>query len=330
MADYTSPFTITNTMLDCVASISEKIGKMSALKNLEAKPHLRKNNRIRSIYSSLRIEANSLSIGQVRDVISGQLVLGEQKEIQEVKNVYEAYAQISVINPYDIEELKRIHAIMTKYLVDESGCFRHGEEGVFNGEQCIFMAPPARLVPQLIDELFAWMNRVQGEVHPLILASVFHYEFVFIHPFSDGNGRMARLWHTCLLSKWKSVFQYIPIESQIEKFQDEYYNAIAKCHINGESNVFIEFMLKQIDKILEEILLRADEQDEHVTEYVKKLLNVMEYEVPYTSTALMEKLGLKSKETFRKNYMNPAMELQLVQMTIPKKPKSRNQRYIRR
>ena len=330
MADYTPPFTITNTMLDCVASISEKIGKMSALKNLEAKPHLRKNNRIRSIYSSLRIEANSLSIGQVRDVISGQLVLGEQKEIQEVKNAYEAYAQISVINPYDIEELKRIHAIMTKYLVDESGCFRHGEEGVFNGEQCIFMAPPARLVPQLIDELFAWMNRVQGEVHLLILASVFHYEFVFIHPFSDGNGRMARLWHTCLLSKWKSVFQYIPIESQIEKFQDEYYNAIAKCHINGDSNVFIEFMLKQIDKILEEILLRADEQDEHVTEYVKKLLNVMEYEVPYTSTVLMEKLGLKSKETFRKNYMNPAMELQLVQMTIPEKPKSRNQRYIRR
>ena len=330
MADYTPPFTITNTMLDCVASISEKIGNMSALKNLEAKPHLRKNNRIRSIYSSLRIEANSLSIGQVRDVISGQLVLGEQKEIQEVKNAYEAYAQISVINPYDIEELKRIHAIMTKYLVDESGCFRHGEEGVFNGEQCIFMALPARLVPQLIDELFAWMNRVQGEVHLLILASVFHYEFVFIHPFSDGNGRMARLWHTCLLSKWKSVFQYIPIESQIEKFQDEYYNAIAKCHINGDSNVFIEFMLKQIDKILEEILLRADEQDEHVTEYVKKLLNVMEYEVPYTSTVLMEKLGLKSKETFRKNYMNPAMQLQLVQMTIPEKPKSRNQRYIRR
>ena len=179
--------------------------------------------------------------------------MGEQKEIQEVKNAYGAYAQISVINPYDIEELKRIHAIMTKYLVDESGCFRHGEEGVFNGEQCIFMALPARLVPQLIDELFAWMNRVQGEVHLLILASVFHYEFVFIHPFSDGNGRMARLWHTCLLSKWKSVFQYIPIESQIEKFQDEYYNAIVKCHINGDSNVFIEFMLKQIDKILETI-----------------------------------------------------------------------------
>ena len=329
MADYTPPFTITNTMLDCVASISEKIGKMSVLKKLEAKPHLRKNNRIRSIYSSLRIEANSLSIGQVRDVISGQLVLGEQKEIQEVKNAYEAYAQISVINPYDIEELKRIHAIMTKYLVDESGCFRHGEEGVFNGEQCIFMAPPARLVPQLIDELFAWMNRVQGEVHPLILASVFHYEFVFIHPFSDGNGRMARLWHTAILSDWKPVFEYIPIESQIEKFQDEYYDAISRCHVAGESTIFIEFMLAQIDKILDDISVQISEKNEYLPEAVQKLLEAMEYDVPYTSKALMEKLGLSSKEGFRRNYLHPSLKMNLIQMTIPDKPNSRNQRYVK-
>ena len=329
MADYTPPFTITNTMLDCVASISEKIGKMSALKNLEAKPHLRKNNRIRSIYSSLRIEANSLSIGQVRDVISGQLVLGEQKEIQEVKNAYEAYAQISVINPYDIEELKRIHAIMTKYLVDESGCFRHGEEGVFNGEQCIFMAPPARLVPQLIDELFAWMNRVQGEVHPLILASVFHYEFVFIHPFSDGNGRMARLWHTAILSKWKPVFEYIPIESRIEKFQDEYYDAIARCHVSGESTIFIEFMLSQIDRILEDISLQMNEENEQFSETVRKMLEIMEYDTPYTRKTLMEKLGLKSRDGFRRNYLQPALEMNLIQMTLPDKPNSRNQRYMK-
>ena len=256
--------------------------------------------------------------------------MGEQKEIQEVKNAYDAYDNLNNINPYSVTELKKYHGIMTYALVNESGKFRNGEEGVFDGDKCIFMAPPAHFVPSLTDDLFKWMNSEKNNVHPLILSSVFHYEFVFIHPFSDGNGRMARLWHTCLLSKWKSVFQYIPIESQIEKFQDEYYNAIVKCHINGDSNVFIEFMLKQIDKILEEILLRADEQDEHVTEYVKKLLNVMEYEVPYTSTVLMEKLGLKSKETFRKNYMNPAMQLRLVQMTIPEKPKSRNQRYIRR
>ena len=183
MEKYTPPFKLTNTMLDLVASISEKIGRMKASGNLEIKPHLRKNNRIKSIYSSLRIEANSLTIGQVRDVISGKIVLGEQKEIQEVKNAYEAYEQISEINPYDIKELKRMHGIMTKYLLDESGCFRHGEEGVFNGDECIFMAPPARLVPHLMEELFDWMERSKNEVHPLILASVFHYEFMFIHPF---------------------------------------------------------------------------------------------------------------------------------------------------
>lgn len=254
MNTYAPPFKLTNTMLDLVASISEKVGRITTGKNLESKPHLRKNNRVKSIYSSLKIEANSLTIGQVRDVIDGKLVLGEQKEIQEVKNAYEAYEKINEIDPYDIEELKHIHGIMTKYLIDESGCFRHGEEGVFNGEECIFMAPPARFVPHLMEELFDWMEREKEEVHPLILSCVFHYEFVFIHPFTDGNGRMARLWHTAILAKWNPIFEYIPIESQIEKFQDDYYDAIAKCHVEGESTVFIEFMLTQIDNTLAELL----------------------------------------------------------------------------
>ena len=115
---------------------------------------------------------------------------------------------------------------MTKYLVEECGEFRHGEEGVFNGDECIFMAPPAQFVPQLMDELFEWMKKSRNSVHPLIMSSVFHYEFVFIHPFADGNGRMARLWHTAILAKWKPVFEFIPIESRIEKFQDEYFDAI--------------------------------------------------------------------------------------------------------
>ena len=187
MNTYAPPFKLTNTMLDLVASISEKVGRITTGKNLESKPHLRKNNRVKSIYSSLKIEANSLTIGQVRDVIDGKLVLGEQKEIQEVKNAYEAYEKINEIDPYDIEELKHIHGIMTKYLIDESGCFRHGEEGVFNGEECIFMAPPARFVPHLMEELFDWMEREKEEVHPFILSCVFHYEFVFIHPFADGK-----------------------------------------------------------------------------------------------------------------------------------------------
>ena len=203
MGEYKPPFTITNKMLSYVSSISEKIGQITAISNLEAKPHLRRNNRIKSIHSSLKIEANSLTLGQVRDVINGKAVLGEQKEIQEVKNAYDAYEHLSEIDPYDIQQLKQYHGIMTKYLVGESGDFRSGEEGVFNGDQCIFMAPPARMVSQLMEELFAWMKAEQDDVHPLILSSVFHYEFVFIHPFSDGNGRMARLWHTAILSKWR-------------------------------------------------------------------------------------------------------------------------------
>lgn len=329
MDNYKSPFTITNEILSYVSSISEKIGCITAINSLEAKPHLRKNNRIKSIHASLKIEANSLSLGQVRDVINGKNVLGEQKEIQEIKNAYIAYDKISEINPYSIKDLKKFHGIMTKYVVEESGKFRRGEEGVFSGDQCIFMAPPAQFVPELMEDLFRWMQESKYSVHPLILSSVFHYEFVFIHPFSDGNGRMARLWHTAILTKWKPIFEYIPIESQIEKFQEEYYDAIAKCHVNGESTIFIEFILSQIDKVLDDISKQVSEDNEQLSEHIKKMLDVMEYDIPYTSKSLMEKLELKSKEGFRRNYLRPAIEMNLIHMTIPDKPNSRNQRYVK-
>jgi len=187
MEEYKPPFTSTNEILSSVSSVSEKIGQITASGSLEAKPHLRKNNKIKSIHSSLKIEANSLSLGQVRDVINGKTVMGKQKEIQEVKNAYATYERISEIAPYDIDCLKQFHGIMTKYLVEESGEFRSGEEGVFNGEQRIFMEPPARFVPQLMENLFHWMKSVHEFIHPLVLSCIFHYEFVFIHPFSDGK-----------------------------------------------------------------------------------------------------------------------------------------------
>lgn len=330
MGEYKPPFTITNQILMYVSSISEKIGRITATSRLEARPHLRRNNRIKSIHSSLKIEANSLSLNQVRDVINGKMVLGEQKEIQEVKNAYDAYEHILEIDPYNISQLKKYHGIMTKYLAEESGEFRSGEEGVFQGEQCIFMAPPARFVAQLIDELFLWMKEEKDELHPLIMSCVFHYEFVFIHPFSDGNGRMARLWHTAMLSKWKPVFAYIPIESQIEKFQNGYYEAISRCHAAGESTIFIEFMLAQIDKVLDDIVTQISEENGYLPETVQKLIDVMDYGVPYTSNILMERLNLKSREGFRRNYLHPAIEMNLIQMTIPDKPRSRNQRYVRK
>ena len=329
MEKYKPPFIITDKILMYVSSISEKIGRITAVGNLDTRPYLRRNNRIKSIHSSLKIEANSLSLGQVRDVINGKTVLGEQKEIIEVKNAFTAYEYLSKINPYNIEDLKKIHGVMTNNILRESGEFRSGEEGVFNGDECIFMAPPAKFVPQLVSELFDWMKKNHNQVHPLIMSCIFHYEFVFIHPFSDGNGRMARLWQTDILSKWKTIFEYIPIESQIEKFQDEYYDVIAKCHINGESTIFIEFMLSQLDKILDDISIQFNEENEHISEAVKRLLDVMEYDIPYTSKTLMEKLGLKSREGFRKNYLNPAIEMCVIRMTNPDTPRSRNQRYIR-
>ena len=160
MSAYQPPFHITNQMLMYVSSVSEKIGEINVIRNMEAKPHLRKNNRIKSIHSSLKIEANSLSLDQVRDVINGHIVLGEQKEIQEVKNAYAAYEKLDEIDPYSLKDLKRFHGIMTKYTVEESGDFRKGEEGVFDGDKCIFMAPPARMVPELMSDLFGWFSSI--------------------------------------------------------------------------------------------------------------------------------------------------------------------------
>mgnify|MGYP005873488963 FL=1 len=329
MSSYVPPYTISNRMLELVSDISEKVGKISSHKELESKPHLRRNNRIKSIHSSLKIEANSLSLSEVRDVINGHLVLGDQKEIQEVKNAYEAYKKIPEINPTSISELKKIHGIMTYRTVNESGVFRQGEEGVFSGDKCIFIAPPPHMVSGLMNDLISWMKRSEGVVHTLILSAVFHYEFVFIHPFADGNGRMARLWHTVILYRWRNIFEYIPLESQIERFQTEYYDAIAQCHVNGNSDVFIEFMLDMIDQILDEVILQINKSNADTSEYVKRMLDVMEYDVPYTSNAIMEALGLKSKEALRKNYIKPAIELGLIRMTLPDKPNSKNQRYIK-
>lgn len=329
MDKYVPPFSISNKMLEYVSNIVEKITKLDNYKSLDRMPVLRRNNKIHSIHASLAIEANSLSFNQVKDVINGKLVLGPQKEIQEVKNAYNAYELIEQFNPYSQIDLKKAHGIMTYLTVDESGEYRKGPEGVFDGEVCIFVAPPPEMVYGLMNDLFNWMEENKKEVHPLILSSIFHYEFVFIHPFKDGNGRMARLWQNVLLSKWKSTFEYIPIESQIKKYQEDYYKAISACHINGNCNVFIEFMLKMIDEVLDELLESSANEVRHISDYVTKLLNVMEDGILMSANEIMEKLGIKSKETLRANYLNPAIENGLVKLAMPDKPTSKNQRYYK-
>lgn len=199
MGRYRPPFEINNNMLKLISDIMEKIGRLDSTLSLDKNPKLRKQNRIHSIHSSLAIENNQLSYDQVVDVIDQKLVIGPQKEIQEVKNAYNAYEMLTKMNPYSINDLKKVHGIMTFLTVKDSGEFRKGSEGVFDGDKCIFMCPPADRVNILMHDLFTWMIENKNDIHPLILSSIFHYEFVFIHPFSDGNGRIVRLWQNIIL-----------------------------------------------------------------------------------------------------------------------------------
>jgi len=325
---YKPPFTITNEMLLRSMSITEKLGRITSFQSLKRMPTLRKNNKIKSIHSSLVIEANSLSLDQVRDVIAGKIVIGPQKEIQEVKNAYKAYEMINEFDEYSEADLLKAHGILTYLTVDESGKYRNHGEGVFSGEQVIFVAPSQDLVPSLMNNLFNWLKN-DNETPMLLKSCLFHYEFVFIHPFSDGNGRTVRLWQSVLLTKWNPIFEYIPIETQIQKYQSEYYDKISECHKNGNSDRFVEFMLRLIDETLDEVIVNVSRETKNISDQVNRLLDVMEPDIPLSANEIMNRLGIKSKETLRARYLNPAIENGLIKMTLPDKPNSKNQRYVK-
>ena len=291
-------------------------------------PILRRNNRIRSIHSSLLIEANSLSLEQVKDVIKGKAVIGLQKDIQEVKNAYKAYEMIEEFDGYNEKDLLKAHGILTYLLDSESGKYRNHAEGVKDGENIIFIAPPEDLVPKLMNDLFKWLKE-DNETPILIKSCIFHYEFIFIHPFKDGNGRTARLWQNILLSKWNKIFEFLPIESQIKKYQEDYYKAISNSHVNGNSNAFIEFMLKMIDETLFETLESTKKETKNISEQVNKLLEIMDYDIPLSANEIMKRLNIKSKETLRNSYLNPAIKNGLIKMMLPDKPNSKNQKYYK-
>lgn len=325
---YKPPFTISNSMLNKTISITEKLSKIISYNSLKRMPTLRRNNKIKSIHSSLMIEANSLSLNQVRDVIDGKFVIGPINEIQEVKNAYKAYSMIDKFDGYNQKDLLKAHSILTNLIEDDAGKYRNHAEGVFDGNQVIFMAPPANLVTTLMDDLFSWLKEDE-QTHILIKSCVFHYEFVFIHPFSDGNGRTVRLWQNVLLIKWSPIFEYIPLESQIQKYQNEYYDTISECHTKGNSNLFIEFMLKMIDEVLDEVLINVNKEANNISDQVNHLLQIMEIDTPISANEIMKRLNIKSKETLRNSYLNPAIENGLIKMTIPDKPNSKNQKYIK-
>lgn len=322
---YKPPYTITSKMLDLVSNIMKRIGQLSNSSGLDNKPKLRRTNMINSIYSSLAIENNALSKDQVKDIINGKLVIGPKRDIVEVQNAIKCYDSILNINPFSIKELLEYHAIMMESLVDDAGKFRTKQEGVFDGDNVIFIAPPADRVPELISNLFEYLN--QDSENILIKSCVFHYEFEFIHPFSDGNGRIGRLFQTCLLASKEEVFAYLPIESIIQERQQEYYDSISKCNRAGNSNIFIEFMLDAILETINRTIGGSKQEIGEVSIQLKKLLNVMIPDTPYTTIELMDALKLKSRASFRKNYLDPAISLGLINMTLPNTPNSRNQRY---
>lgn len=249
---YEPPFKITSQIIDLISQISEAVGEINSLENSPRHLELRKENRIKTIHSSLAIENNSLSLEQITAIIEGKRVLGSPNEIQEVKNALQAYELLLNLNPYEEKDLLKAHKLMMADLVKRNGKYRKDGVGIFDGNQVVHLAPPADRVPFLMSDLFEWLKN--SDVHPLIKSCVFHYEFEFIHPFQDGNGRMGRLWQTVILKEWKSVFAWLPIETLIKENQVEYYNALNSSDSDANSTNFTVFMLQTILRTIKEII----------------------------------------------------------------------------
>lgn len=261
MRNKKTPFEITNAMIDHVAEIAELVGRLTSTNQLSANPTLRRTNRIRTIHGSLAIEQNTLTLEQVTAVLNGKQVLAPPKDIAEVKNAYKIYERLEELDPYSVDDLLTAHGIMTRGLVEESGMFRTRPVGVVDQEgHVLHFGTLPQYVPDLVMEFLDWAKN--SDVHMLIRSCVFHYEFELIHPFADGNGRVGRLWHTLLLSKWNQAFAWLPVESIIHNRQQEYYAAINASNDAGESTVFIEFMLPAIKASLMDAIHTSDEMSD--------------------------------------------------------------------
>lgn len=322
------PYTITEQAADYLAKIVETVTRLEFGTEFKRDIKLHRENRLRTIYSSLAIEGNSLSLGEVTAVIDGKAVAGKQTEIKEVKNAYEAYDKIMTFNPYSVKDFLKAHELMTQGLVSEAGRFRSGDVGVFDGDVAVLVGARPRYVPQLIDELFAWAE--ESTLHPLLKSAILHYEIETIHPFADGNGRMGRLWQTLLLAGWNIIFAWIPMESVLYRNRPQYYAAIGAARKEDDSGVFIEFTLSAILEIIaEQAKHQVKRIDKHQLELSDAQLSVLKS---------LEHKALSRKEIFAaikmngdsrsfKRHIEPLIEAGLVEMTVPDKPNSRLQKY---
>ena len=251
------PFEITNAIMDIVVEIAALAGRLASASPLSGNPTLRRSNRIRTIHGSLAIEQNTLSLAQVTAVLNGKHILAPPKDIAEVKNAYEIYERMDELDPYSVDDLLTAHGVLTRGLVEESGMFRTRPVGIVDQEgNVLHFGTLPQYVPDLVMELLDWVKT--SDVPMLIRSCVFQYELELIHPFADGNGRMGRLWHTLLLSKWNPVFAWLPVESIIHDRQQDYYAAINASNDAGESTAFIEFMLAAIQVSLIDTIRVSD------------------------------------------------------------------------
>ena len=299
---------MTDRITNLIAGIGEQVGRITVLSRGSMNPHLRKENRIRTIHPSLPIEHNSLSLAQVTAILDGKRILGNPNEIREVKNAYDTYEMMLTLNPYSVKDLLKAHKMMMEGLIPENGKFRSGGVGVFDGDVVIHIAPPAKLVAGEIQDLFDWYQ--VSEMHPLIKSAVFHYEFEFIHPFADGNGRMGRMWHSLLLGKWNELFYWLPIEELIRSRQREYYDALGKSDKEADSSAFVELMLEIILDTLKETTVVGNSEDSNTPirqddgtlagVLEKKILALLKEEPSITQTNLSKKLNLPYRTLQRK------------------------------
>ncbi|MGR6981093.1 Fic family protein [Testudinibacter sp. P27/CKL/0425] len=260
------PFELTNQMLNRIVEISHKIGQLQG--QYERNLHLHKENRIRSIQSSLAIENNSLTIEQVSDIINGKPVLGDPQEIHEVQNAYQAYEAILSFDPYSVTDFLRAHGLLTQGLVSQAGVFREKDVGIFDGQgNVLHLGARPEFVPRLVQQLFDWAKT--DDTPDLIKSAVLHYEIEMIHPFADGNGRMGRLWQSVLLSRWNPLFAWLPVETIVYQHQQDYYAVLRQADKSGRSTVFIEFMLDRILETLEQYSLT--EMSEKVSDKMSEL-----------------------------------------------------------
>ena len=292
---YQPPYTITPQIVQQVADIVELVTRWSYSDDSALTPQLRRNNRIRTIQASLAIENNTLSIEQVTDVLDGKAVVGLPREIQEVRNAFAAYEQVSKWEPHSQSDLLAAHGLLMDGLVDDAGHYRKGGVGIYSDKGLVHMAPPAKRLSGLMADLVDWL--ASAPVHPLIASSVFHYEFEFIHPFADGNGRMGRLWQTLILSKWEPILAYLPVESVIRMRQTDYYEALAEADRIASATPFIEFMLQALHDAMMEVLIKTSGITSGITS--GKIIDALNKNCFMTIPELAHMIGISTRSIER-------------------------------